>query len=588
MSEPPTIHTERVDDVPLLLAHMQRLELPSILDAHFPPHGNRQGLSLGWLTTVWLAHILSRADHRLNRVRPWAEQLQRTLTTLLPTPLRPTDLTDDRLADVLSTLSDDGAWAACEGALNQAILRVYDLTPTTVRVDGTTASGYWEVTEDGLFQFGHSKDQRPDQPQVKVMLATLDPLGLPLAVDVLPGQRSDDRLYLPIIARVRTSLARTGLLYVGDSKLGALGTRAHIHHNGDHYLCPLGRVQLSAEQLAALVEAALAAPALVTILRPTADGVLLVDDDGNPVVTADAWESSAELTTEVEGAPITWSERRVLVRSRALQAAQRQALERRLSQAEADLAALLLPRRGKERPTTPTEAEAAIAALIERHQVSGLLTVELTAEAQTRSIRAYRGQPAREETSYTMTVSSQRNEAALQAAEERLGWQVYVTNRPTEQFSLEQVVLAYRDQYLVEHPIGRLKGAPLSLSPVYLSRDEHVTGLIRLLTLGVRVLCALEYGVRQNLAQAPADQALTGLYAGQPNRQTRRPTAERILEAFRNLTLTVVELPGQLIRHLTPLSALQQRLLVLAGVEPACYLRLVEHSSEPPGQISER
>ena len=588
MNEQPTIHTERVDDVPLLLAHMQRLELPSILDAHFPPHGNRQGLSLGWLATIWLAHILSRADHRLNRVRPWAEQLQRTLTALLPSPLRPTDLTDDRLADVRYSLSEDTAWAACEGALNQHILRVYDLTPTTVRVDGTTASGYWEVSEDGLFQFGHSNDHRPDQPQLKVMLATLDPLGLPLAVDVLPGQRSDDQLYLPIIARVRASLARTGLLYVGDSKLGALGTRAHIHANGDYSLCPLGRVQRSTEQLAVLVEQALAAPALTAILRPTADGLLVVDDDGNPVVTAEAWERSAELTAEVDGAPLTWNERRVLVRSRAVQASQRQALERRLCQAEAEVAALLVPRRGKERPTTPSEAEAAIAALLERHQVSGLLSVTLTAEAQTRSIRAYRGQAAREETTYTMTLTSQRNDRALQAAEARLGWQIYVTNRPVDQLNLEQVVLAYRDQYLVEHPIGRLKGAPLSLSPVYLSRDEHVTGLVRLLTLGVRVWCALEYGVRQQLAQEPAGQALTGLYAGQPNRQTRRPTAERILEAFRNLTLTVVALPTQIIRHLTPLSALQQRLLVLAGVESIGYGRLVEHSSEPPEQISER
>lgn len=583
MSEQPTIHTERVDDVPLLLAHMERLGIASILDAHFPAHGNRLGLSLGLLCLVWLAHILSRADHRLNRVRPWAEQLQTTLNSVLPAPLRPTDLSDDRLADVLHVLSDDAAWAACEGALNQRILRVYDLTPTTVRVDGTTASGYWEVTEDGLFQFGHSKDHRPDQPQVKVMLATLDPLGLPVAVDVLPGQRSDDRLYLPIIARVRASLARMGLLYVGDSKLGALQTRACLHAVGDHYLCPLGRVQLDAVQLAGLVEAALAAAALTVIYRPTADGVLLVDDDGIPVVTAEAWETRAELTAEVDGAPITWSERRILVRSRAMQAAQRQALSRRLSQAEADLAALLVSRRGKERPTTPPEAEAAIAALLDRHQVTGLLTVTLMAEAQTRTIRAYRGQPAREETSYTMTVTSQRNDGALRAAEERLGWQVYVTNRPVGQFTLDQVVLAYRDQHLVEHPIGRLKGAPLSLSPVYLSRDDHVTGLIRLLTIGVRILCALEYGVRQQLAQAPADPPLTGLYAGQPNRSTRRPTAERILEAFRNLTLTVVELPNQIIRHLSPLSAVQQRLLVLAGLEPACYLRLVEHSSEPPG-----
>ncbi|NTU78407.1 MAG: hypothetical protein HGA45_03235 [Chloroflexales bacterium] len=71
MNEQPSVHTERVDDVPLLLAHMERLGLVGVLDAHFPAHGNRRGLSLGEVFLVWLAHILSRADHRLNRVRSW-------------------------------------------------------------------------------------------------------------------------------------------------------------------------------------------------------------------------------------------------------------------------------------------------------------------------------------------------------------------------------------------------------------------------------------------------------------------------------------------------------------------------------------
>ncbi|MFQ3682221.1 hypothetical protein [Roseiflexus sp.] len=49
-----TIHTERVDvdDVPLLLTHMQRLNLFAILDAHFPVHGNHQGLSLEWIVLI--------------------------------------------------------------------------------------------------------------------------------------------------------------------------------------------------------------------------------------------------------------------------------------------------------------------------------------------------------------------------------------------------------------------------------------------------------------------------------------------------------------------------------------------------------
>ncbi|MCG8351453.1 MAG: hypothetical protein MI924_27100 [Chloroflexales bacterium] len=60
-----TKYTERVDDVPLLLADMERLGLPPILDAHFPAYNNHQGLSLGWLVTGWLGHVRSQADHRL-------------------------------------------------------------------------------------------------------------------------------------------------------------------------------------------------------------------------------------------------------------------------------------------------------------------------------------------------------------------------------------------------------------------------------------------------------------------------------------------------------------------------------------------
>ena len=61
--------SERVDDIPLLLAQMERMGVPSLLDEFFPTHGNWQGLSLGWTTTVWLVHIISEGDHRLNHVQ---------------------------------------------------------------------------------------------------------------------------------------------------------------------------------------------------------------------------------------------------------------------------------------------------------------------------------------------------------------------------------------------------------------------------------------------------------------------------------------------------------------------------------------
>ena len=58
MNEKPTVITERVDDIPLLLAHLERMGVQRLLDEHFPTHGNWAGLSLGWIAVVWLTHIL--------------------------------------------------------------------------------------------------------------------------------------------------------------------------------------------------------------------------------------------------------------------------------------------------------------------------------------------------------------------------------------------------------------------------------------------------------------------------------------------------------------------------------------------------
>src|SRR5215475_8228314 len=114
MNEPLTILTERVDDIPLLLAQMQRMGIARLLDEHFPTHGNREGLSLGLVTTIWLTHVLSQADHRMNRVQSWAERHLETLRACSDTRLELRDLSDDRLADVLRHLSDDEHWQAFE------------------------------------------------------------------------------------------------------------------------------------------------------------------------------------------------------------------------------------------------------------------------------------------------------------------------------------------------------------------------------------------------------------------------------------------------------------------------------------------
>jgi transposase len=572
MAETLNITTERVDDIPLLLAQLDRMGVQPLLDVHFPTHGNWVGLSLGWVTVIWLTHILSEADHRLNHVQPWAKQRLHTLRGATGQPVHPLDLSDDRLAAVLEMLSHDQRWQAFEGAVTQHLLRVYDLQAERVRLDTTTASGYWRVTEDGLFQFGHSKDHRPDLPQVKVMLSVLDPLGLPVATDVVPGQRADDPLYLPAITRVRESVGRRGLLYVGDSKMGALETRASLHAGGDFYLCPLSEVQLPPAVLEGYVEPiATGHQALTRITRLTVTG--------KRQDLADGYERLEPLGMVVAGQAITWTERRLVVRSHQLARAGARALRARLAQAQAAVAALNARGRGKRRFSERPALQAAVETILTRYRVQGLLAVQYTERVHTRRLRRYGRRPATVQVERDFRVKAVVDRPAVATAISRLGWRVYATNAPPDHLSLAQAVLAYRSQYLVESDIGRLKGHPLSLTPMYLQRDEHATGLIRLLSIGLRVLTLLEFVVRQRLAAART--TLAGLYVGNPTRATARPTTERLLKCFEGLTLTILR-EGRRRYHLTPLSRVQRRILTLLNFPVDIYTRLCPDSYKPP------
>jgi len=79
MAETLSVTSERVDDIPLLLAQISKMSLPGLMDRFFIPHGNWAGTSLGWTASVWLAHLLSRGDHRLSWVEKWVTGHAETL-----------------------------------------------------------------------------------------------------------------------------------------------------------------------------------------------------------------------------------------------------------------------------------------------------------------------------------------------------------------------------------------------------------------------------------------------------------------------------------------------------------------------------
>jgi transposase len=570
MSEQMTIVTERVDDIPLLLAHLGQMGVAEELDEHFPTHGNWQGVSLGQLTSLWLSFIVSEADHRMNRVEPWGQKRLQTLQSCLGRPVRREDLTDDRLAAVLDYLSDDARWEAFERALNQRTLRVYDLSRHRVRIDATTAKGYLEVSEEGLFQFGPSKDHRPDLPQIKINLAVLDPLGMPLTTTVVSGNRADDPLYLPAIRRVQHSLGRSGMTYIGDCKMGSLETRAAVVASGDYYLCPLAGTQLSEESRQQLLAPVFAGQQpLSQVFRPSEEA------SPEPMLMAEGFETCESLSAEVEGQPMPWEERRLVIRSLRYAQAQEQAVRKRITRAMAALTALNQRGRGKKRWTEVPALQEACHKILVNYAVEGLIGLRFITEVTERAVRRYGARPARVIRDQDVWVQATVDQARLEAHLHQLGWRVYATNHAVADLSLEQAVLAYRAQYVIERPFGRLKNRPLSLTPMYLNSETRITGLVRLLSLGLRLLTVLEFVVRRTLRHG--GKRLAGIYPGNPKRATTSPTTESMLQAFQDITLTVIQDGAQITRHVSPLSLVQQQILALMGLSQDIYLQLTKH-----------
>jgi transposase len=210
MNEKPTIITERVDDLPLLLAQMDRMGCAGLLDAHLPSQGNWQGSPLGRLVTIGLRSRRSRGEHRLVHVEPWVAQRQITRSQIPGAMGRAPELSADRLAIVLRLWSAERRWTAFASALNQPRVRVEDLRAARVHVESTSASTDAGVSEDGLWQFGHRQDRRPDVPQVQGIQAVLDPRGMPRATDVVAGNRAAAPLYVPCMERVQARWERRG------------------------------------------------------------------------------------------------------------------------------------------------------------------------------------------------------------------------------------------------------------------------------------------------------------------------------------------------------------------------------------------
>jgi len=558
--------------VPLILYWLLQMNVAEVIDAALPrPHGNRQGLSFGQLTVLWLTHILTQYDHRMSPVEAWARERHRTLEHATGWKIDDKDLTDDRLADLLSAL---GATAinetttphqAIESALGRHLIRTYALPTTVARVDTTSVSVYHGAQDRNeqprtLLRYGHSKDGHPERRQFIEALGTLDPAGMPLVTATLAGQHADGPQYLPQWRRMVEVIGHANFLFVADSKLSSRRNRAELQAQGGSYLCPLAMVGKHDELLQQWV------------LDPQRASQPLMFDDvewGCGFELTRAQECEILLPNTETPQRVCWHERQLVIKSHAFAAREIAGLEERMNKAEAALMKIA------QRPdNTCAKVETKVQRLLQKHRVTAFFETNVVEEVTHEIRQVGRGRPSakratREVTRTRLHLKFSRRAEAIAQAKQLAGWRIYVTNAAAERLSLHDAVKHYRGQWQPERGFHRLKGGKLSVLPVYVDNETRIRGLMLVLGLALRFFTLVEFVVRQALVKEQTEVA--GLYDGNPKRKTKTPTTERMLKAFVNITLYCWQQDGQEVHALTPLSDLQKQLLNLMHVPETLY-----------------
>lgn len=558
---------EDVDSLPLLGAWAERMKLREILDEVLePPHGNWAGISPGAVAVGFFLYVVSERNHCIVPVEEWVGEHLETLRHVVGEEVTEKDFTDDRILSVLGQLGEEEArrWEPLERKLGVHLVQAFGLPCETARAD--TSSFVLYHGEDGaLARFGHSKDRRPDLRQFKVLLGTLDPLGLPLLTEVLAGNVADDGVYVGAWERMCQMLGCRDFVYVADCKFASLANRGQVARGGGIYYAPLpgtGKVPEIIREW--VLSEGFEAQEIRLSNREEGEG-------------SEWWgtERTQEMRWQEEesGEAFTWTERWYLVRNKTRVEQQWEGLQRRLQAAEKEL---------QEWGQAPGEdlgkVQEKVAGILKRHRVGEYLQVEIAAQARYRKEFEGPGRPGpnrpyRRKRYYEIQLQVERDEAKLEAFRQLAGWRIQVTNATAEQVSLADGVERYQGQWQPERGFHRWKGGEVPLVPLYLRDDDRIRGLVVMLGLALRLLTLMEHVVRERLAEEE-ENTVAGLYAGNPKRATARPTAEKMRRAFRGIRRCEVAHPGGVEVDVTPLNAVQKRLLKLMGWPETIYTDL--------------
>ena len=547
------VRTKPVGFAPILDHYFKRAGICEIIDDHVDLDPRRKILSHGEacvaMTTAILFQVL-----QLYRLCKFAED-STVLETVLP-GIAPEEYFDDRLADTLDAIYDYGL-GNLEALITKKMIEEFDIDTDICHNDTTSASVYGDCdnrrTEDGLkITFGYSKKHRQDLKQLVWSLSVSDDHAFPLFQQAYDGNTSDVDTYVEQWCNLIDLLGREDFLFVCDSKLVTFENMAHIDGNEGFFLAPAPMY----ETYKSVFEEAVASH----------DSEVLIEYKKK-------FNRGFETPVKITYAKKEYEFRMVIIFDHGLLKIKKKSLESRKDKtrlAFEQLGGKLNKYKLKEEHAIENACEA----ILKKYGTRNIFNYSLVNEPKTVWKNAKKGRPGKNKKPEKIAehidnwrIDLEFDRETYEKEQSLCGYYPLITNKPEEDLSIEDAMMAHKNQHKVEH-INRRAKSGHSLEPIYLHTPERIESYLFLFKIALQIVVLLERTARQNIEKREK-----GLDDFMPNRKdVRNPKAEYLLAEFEFVVKGEIPLPGgNYSGFVSKLTDLQIEILEILEVPASCF-----------------
>jgi transposase len=513
-----TLTSLRIEALPVLNAYIDNCALAETFD-HFVP--SSQGLTIPIPTVLlFLLRNIMLSGFPLYKLSQWSRLYPAELLGMPRQHL--SALNDDRVGRSLDQLFlADRATMTTVIALE--VIKRYRLQMTSCHNDSTTVTFHGAYHRQPKYKkkavqlrLGFNKDHRPDLKQIVFDLVVCGDGAVPVHCKLHDGNVTDDTTHRHTWDVLRKLIGRTDFVYVADSKLCTKENMGYIAGNKGKFITILPKTR---KEYRAFIE---------WVQEHPIPGKALwyrnsFANNGKPKDHYRGYESRRFVSQE--GYRIVW------IRSSQKQKLDAEKRKQQLQEAQESLQEIS-GKLNKYSLKKKRVIRARVEEILTEGKVGDCLMCQIKSLRKRFKKNTTRGRPGPKsvylcisKTYYELRWSV--NEEVVRKKANADGFFPLITN--IKGLDMRGILKHYKYQPRLEKRHSYLKSV-LEVAPMYLKTPERIEALLFLYYLALVIYALIERDMRQAMKEA----GIKSLPIYPEQRECQRPSAERILEAFRN------------------------------------------------------